>query len=266
MEVILLEDVYKHGVAGEVVKVADGFARNYLIPHNLAVKATKGEMKRVAKLREQVEARRAAYKNKLNDLAQIIDGVELIFGRRAAHTGKLFGSVTTQEIAEELMEKIGVDLNRRRISQQPLREVGMHEVPVRLGTEISPILQITIVPQDELAEFLAAREAGEDPEIGVEGEAVDEVEAYVEAESADEVEAYVEAQSADEVEAYVEAQSADEGDDEDEAEPGDAEMATEIMPRSVVEEALAAKAAEVAAESEDENGDADADEDGEDDD
>ncbi len=225
MEVILLEDVYKHGVAGEVVKVADGFARNYLIPHNLAVKATKGEMKRVAKLREQVEARRAAYENKLNDLAQIIDGVELIFGRRAAHTGKLFGSVTTQEIAEKLMENIGIDLNRRRISQQPLREVGTHEVPVRLGTEISPILNITIVPQDELAEFLAAREAGEDPEIGAEGQVVDEVDAGAEDEIPGEI------------------------DEEDEIEADATDMATEVIPRSVLEEALAAKAEEEAAKS-----------------
>ena len=103
--------------------------------------------------------------NQLNEVARQIDGVELIFGRRAAPTGKLFGSVTTQEIAEELMEKTGVDINRRRISQQALREVGVHEVPVRLGNELSPMLKITIVPEQELEEFLAARERGEEPEI-----------------------------------------------------------------------------------------------------
>jgi large subunit ribosomal protein L9 len=160
IKVILLADVYKHGVAGEIVTVADGFARNFLFPRKLAVKATEGELKRAGKLREQAKARRAIYENKLNELARVIDGVELVFGRRAAPTGKLFGSVTTQEVADALMEKTGVDINRRRISQQPLREVGTHDVPVRLGTEISPVLKIIIVREEELAEFLAAR-AGE---------------------------------------------------------------------------------------------------------
>ena len=97
----------------------------------------------------------------LNELAHQINGVELIFGRRAASTGKLFGSVTTQEIADELDRVTSVDINRRRISQQSLREVGTQRVPVRLGTEIAPTLTITIVPEDDLPEFLAARERGE---------------------------------------------------------------------------------------------------------
>lgn len=165
MKVILLDYVYKHGVAGEVIDVADGFARNFLIPRKLAVKATASEMKRAVKLREQAAARRSALENRLNELARQIDGVELVFGRRAAVTGKLFGSVTTTEIAEELMKATGVDINRRRISQQPLREIGMHQVPVRMGTEFSPMLKVVIVPEQELAEYLAARQRGETPEI-----------------------------------------------------------------------------------------------------
>lgn len=161
MQVILLQDLYKHGVAGEVVKVADGFARNYLIPRKMAVPATTSALRRTENIRENVEARKAQYNNMLNDLARQIDGVELIFGRRAASTGKLFGSVTTQEIADELDRVTSVDINRRRISQQSLREVGTHQVAVRLGNELSPTLTITIVPEDELPEFLAARERGE---------------------------------------------------------------------------------------------------------
>ncbi len=161
MQVILLQDLYKHGVAGQVVKVADGFARNYLIPRKMAVQATSSALKQTEAIRQNVEARQAQYNNMLNELAHQIDGRELIFGRRAASTGKLFGSVTTQEIADELDKQTGVDINRRRISQQSLREVGTHQVPVRLGTEIAPMLKITIVPEDELSEFLAARERGE---------------------------------------------------------------------------------------------------------
>jgi large subunit ribosomal protein L9 len=164
MKVILLDYVYKHGVAGEVIDVADGYARNFLIPKRLAVKATESELKRAKNLRDQAAAKRAALENRLNEVAQLIDGVELIFGRRAASTGKLFGSVTTQEIADELMKKTGVDINRRRISQQGLREVGTHNVPVRMGTDYSPVLKITIVREEEMAEFLrrrAAEAAGE---------------------------------------------------------------------------------------------------------
>ena len=159
MKVILLDYVYKHGVAGEVIDVADGFARNYLIPKGLATKATDSELRRASKLREQAAARRAALENKMNELAREIDGVELIFGRRAASTGKLFGSVTAQDIADSLLEASGVDINRRRIGQQGLREVGTHDVTVRLGNEINPVLQVTIVRDDELADFLAEREA-----------------------------------------------------------------------------------------------------------
>ena len=170
MKVILLDYVFKHGVAGEVINVADGFARNYLIPGGLAVKATGAEMNRATKLREQASARRAAMENELNELARQIDGVELVFGRRAAVTGKLFGSVTSQEIAEALEEQTGVDINRRRIGQQPLRETGTHEVVVRLGNEQDPMLKVTIVPEQELAAWLAGRDAEETAQADESGE------------------------------------------------------------------------------------------------
>lgn len=216
MKIILLDYVYKHGVAGEVIDVADGYARNFLIPKGLAVQATPGELKRAEKLREQAAARRAALDNKMNELARIIDGVELIFGRRAASTGKLFGSVTTQEIADALLEKTGVDINRRRISQQQLREIGTHEVPVRLGTDLSPILQITIVREEELAETLAAREAA------ARGEDVDAEATEVAAEAPAEVVSVDEA-AAEATEAAAEAP---------------ADMETEILPMSAVNEAI----------------------------
>jgi large subunit ribosomal protein L9 len=179
MKVILLDYVYKHGVAGEVTDVADGFARNFLIPTGKAVKATDGELRRAVKLREQAAVKRAALEQRLNELARVIDGVELIFGRRAAATGKLFGSVTTQEIADQLNEVSGVDINRRRISQQGLREIGTHDVPVRLGTEISPVLKVTIVREEELVEFLAKRKAAAEAALAGDAEAVESADATV---------------------------------------------------------------------------------------
>ncbi len=182
MKVILTADVYKHGVAGEVVNVADGFARNYLIPKGLAVKATPGALKQSTQLRETAKARKAALENKLNELARQIDGTELIFGRRAGANGKLYGSVTTQDIVDALREKTGADINRRRISLQGLRELGEHEVQVRLGSEFTPTLKVIIVQESELKDFLAARQAA--AETGQ-----DEQEAHDEAEEAPELEA-----------------------------------------------------------------------------
>lgn len=222
MKVILLDYVYKHGVAGEVIDVADGFARNYLIPKGLAVKATDGELKRATKLREQAAAKRAALENRMNELAREIDGVELVFGRRAAVTGKLFGSVTTQEIADELLEKTGVDINRRRISQQSLREVGTHDVPVRLGSDVSPVLKVTIVREDEVEDYLKALEAGEEAEFTEEGELVIEGELVATGEDIEDVEA---------AEAPVGAEAAD-------PVPDAGDMETEVLPRSEVMEKL----------------------------
>lgn len=161
MKVILLQDIYKHGVTGEIIDVADGFARNYLIPTGRALQANKGSIKSHQRLLQQVEARRAQYEQRVNEVARLINGTELIFERRAAATGKLFGSVTTQEIADELLKVTGIDINRRRITVQGVREVGHHVIPVRLGTEISPVLNVIVLREGELVEFLAKRKAAE---------------------------------------------------------------------------------------------------------
>jgi large subunit ribosomal protein L9 len=178
MKVIMLQYVYKTGVAGEIVNVADGYARNFLIPRGMAKVATKGALKSHEKLMEQVETRRSALDNQLNAIARRINGVELIFERRASPTGTLYGSVTTQEIADALLAKTGdVDINRRRISQQSLRELGEFDVAVRLGNEISPMLHIVILREGETAEFLrkraAAASAGQPAEVEAETEAVE---------------------------------------------------------------------------------------------
>lgn len=183
MKVILLADVYKQGVAGEVVEVADGYARNYLIPKSLAAKATPAELAKAEKLRETAAARKSELEGHLNELARQIDGVELVFGRRAANTGKLFGSVTTAEVTEALREKTGVDINRRRLSMQALREVGTFDIPVRLGTDAVPNLRVIVMREEELAAYEAAQGGepeAEQPENVIEA-AKDAVENVVEA-------------------------------------------------------------------------------------
>lgn len=200
MKVILTADVYKHGVAGEVVDVANGFARNYLIPQGLAMKATAAALQQHEELRETAATRKAALEKHLNELAFQIDGTELIFGRRAGSNGKLYGSVTTMDIVEALNEKAGVDINRRRISQNALRELGVHDVTVRLGADSNPKLVVYIVREEDVEAAIAARERGDQiasdgsvplPPEPEEAEAVGEEEVPPEL-AADEIEARIE--------------------------------------------------------------------------
>ena len=159
MKVILTEYVYKHGVAGEVVTVADGFARNFLLPRRLAVKATSGNLEKLGDLREKAAQNKSELNDRLSAAARQIDGVELVFGAKAGNNNKLYGSITTQMIAEALQAKTGVDINRRRISERTLRELGRFRVPVRMGTEQSPVLNIVILREDEVAAYLAGQMA-----------------------------------------------------------------------------------------------------------
>ncbi len=157
MKVILKEYVYKHGVAGDVVEVADGFARNYLIPRGLAIKATPGALRENEHLLKNAAIRRNELHQREQEAANRINGVELVFGVKAGKNGKLYGSITTMDIAKALEEKTGIDINRRRISERPLRELGIHTVPVRLGVGVSPELRVVVVREEEVADYLAGK-------------------------------------------------------------------------------------------------------------
>jgi large subunit ribosomal protein L9 len=156
MKVILIEDVYKHGVAGEVVNVSDGFARNWLIPRKMAIAATKNNLHQLADLRAKADQNRATYNDRVNSTARRIDGVELVFGVKAGSNNKLYGSITSQMIKDELFKKTGLDINRRRISERPIRELGRYEVPVRMG-DVSPVLRVVVLREEELAAYLASK-------------------------------------------------------------------------------------------------------------
>jgi large subunit ribosomal protein L9 len=157
MKVILREYIYKHGVAGDVVNVADGFARNYLSPRGLAVRATPGALRENQHLLAQANKNRDRLRAMESEAAIKIDGVELVFGMKAGKNRKLYGSVTTRDIAAALQEKTGVDINRRRISERPLRELGIHEVPVRIGAAVSPVLRVVILREEEVPLYLEGK-------------------------------------------------------------------------------------------------------------
>lgn len=169
MKVILLEDVYNQGVAGDMVDVAPGYARNYLIPNAMAVKATPGAMKQLENLRASAEERRATLEEKNAKIAEQVEALTLYFPVKASERGKLFGSVTTAEIAGQLKEEMGLDIDSRRVGDQPLRELGNFEVPVRLETGLTPHVKVVVHRED--VDPKAAEQANEEAEALAESEA-----------------------------------------------------------------------------------------------
>ena len=148
MKVVLLDDVYNQGVAGDVVDVAPGYARNYLIPQGLAVKATPGAMKQLETLRSNAAARREQLEKRVEKVAAQVEELTLYFPVKASERGKLFGSVTTQEIADRINEEIGLEIDARRVGENPLRELGNFEVPVRLETGVTANVKVVVHRED----------------------------------------------------------------------------------------------------------------------
>ncbi len=156
MKVILTDYVYKYGVAGEVVQVADGYARNWLIPQKLAIPATPKNLKSLVELRSKAAENRAQITDRINTAARQIDGVEIVFGVKAGSNNKLYGSITSQMIKDKILEKTGIDINRRRLSERTIRELGRYEVPVRMG-EVSPVVHVVVMREEEITAYLAGK-------------------------------------------------------------------------------------------------------------
>jgi large subunit ribosomal protein L9 len=151
MKVMLLKDIYKLGNAGDVKKVADGYARNYLIPQGLAVLARPGVLKQAERIRDQAAKERKRLNEELGDVAEKLSGLELTFAVKAGETGRLYGSVTSQMIASAIEEATGTIVERRNIEMQPLKLLGVHNVPVRLTIDLIPEVTILIHREGEPA-------------------------------------------------------------------------------------------------------------------
>ncbi|MBN1429623.1 MAG: 50S ribosomal protein L9 [Anaerolineae bacterium] len=177
MKIILLQDVYKKGVAGEVVNVAPGFARNYLIPRGMAAKATPGALRKTENLSKQSVVRRAERDKEFGAIADKIKSLKLYFSVKAGETGKLYGSVTPADIAEQLKQEIGLDIDRRRVGDRALRELGEVSVPVRLDAGLVPSVQVVIYREGHDPRLEAAAEAEIQEAAAVDSIDVTEIEA-----------------------------------------------------------------------------------------
>ena len=147
IEVILREDISTLGRAGEMVRVKPGYARNYLLPQGLAYEATEGNKKRIAAETRVRSARNQAERDQAEREAVTLREVTVTLSSKAGEEGKLFGSITSQDIAEELGRQ-GHAVDRRRIElEQPIKTTGVHTVTVRLHPEVHADVRVSVVPE-----------------------------------------------------------------------------------------------------------------------
>ena len=147
MEVILREHVDNLGERGQIVKVADGYARNYLLPRKLALPATDGNRRHVERERKIVEAREANEKAQAEAIAARLASVDITIARRVGETDQLYGSVTSADIVEFLTEK-GFEVDRRKlILPEPIKAIGDHDVPLKLHREVTVPLKVHVVKE-----------------------------------------------------------------------------------------------------------------------
>jgi large subunit ribosomal protein L9 len=159
MEVILRETVENLGRRGEVVKVADGYARNYLLPRKLALPATEGNKKHVERERKIVEARESEEKGQAESIAARLALVDITIPRRVGETEALYGSVTSADIADYLRTK-GFEIDRRKlILPEPIKIVGEHAVPLKLHREVTVPLKVKVVKEGAAQEPTDTRES-----------------------------------------------------------------------------------------------------------
>lgn len=162
MKVMLLKDVYKLGRAGDIKKVADGYGRNFLIPQGLAVLATAGAIKQAEKVRKQAEIRRAELNSELKGLAEQIGGLTLTFAAKAGETGKLYGSITTQDVATAISEQTRYEIKKHQVDMQPIRNLGEYTAHIRLTMDLVPEVKIIVYREGEAFEENAPAEPAQE--------------------------------------------------------------------------------------------------------
>jgi large subunit ribosomal protein L9 len=148
MKVILREDVEKLGKAGEVVKVADGYGRNFLIPRNLALLANVRNMKTLDHDRRAIETRAKKARKAAEETAATLSNLSVTLAAKAGEEGKLFGAVTSRDIAEAL-EKTGVKVDRKSIHlAEPIKQLGDYKVKVRVAADVLPEISVSVVAEE----------------------------------------------------------------------------------------------------------------------
>ncbi|HVM40260.1 MAG TPA: 50S ribosomal protein L9 [Acidimicrobiia bacterium] len=148
MKVVLRDDLDNLGKKGDIVDVADGYARNYLVPRGLAIVATKGAVKQAESMQRARAAKDAREREGAEALAARLAAAPVTIPARAGEGGKLFGSVTATDVAAAVESQLGVELDRRKLELEPLRELGPHTVTVRIHPEVEATFDVVVVVQE----------------------------------------------------------------------------------------------------------------------
>jgi large subunit ribosomal protein L9 len=160
MKVLLTQDVYNLGHAGEVKTVADGYGRNFLLPRGMAVLATVGTLKRADAVRGAAVKRRAQEQSDMEAVAEVINGQTYHFMVRTGEKGKLYGSITSASIAERISQTLGKEFDKRKVAlREPIRDIGMHVVTVRLSADVAPTVNVIVTPEGVVAPTIEASPA-----------------------------------------------------------------------------------------------------------
>ena len=148
MQVLLMQNVPGIGNAGDVKKVADGYARNYLLPRKLAVVASDGALKQAEAVKQAVVRREAKTRGEAEELAKLIEKVTLTFHAKAGEGDRLFGSITSGDIVEALAREKGITVDKRKIElTSPLKELGTHQVAIKLHPEVTAKVMVVVEKQ-----------------------------------------------------------------------------------------------------------------------
>lgn len=151
MKIILRQDVDELGLEGDIIKVADGYARNYLIPKGFAFEATTQNVKALELRRKKIEVRKLKAKEDAEKLKERISGMLVSLRQKAGEEGKLYGSVTTMDIAADL-ENQGLVIDRRKIVlEKPIKSIGEFDVPVKLYRKVTGSIKVVVSPEEESA-------------------------------------------------------------------------------------------------------------------
>jgi large subunit ribosomal protein L9 len=148
VRVVLRDDVENVGRKGDLIEVTDGFARNFLVPRGLAMKATKGVVQQAEAMRRNREARDSRDREAAQALADRLSGQRIELRARAGEGGRLFGSVTSTDVVDAVRAQTGVELDRRKTQlAEPLKELGAVEVPVKLHSDVEVTITVDVVPE-----------------------------------------------------------------------------------------------------------------------
>jgi large subunit ribosomal protein L9 len=147
MEVILRQAVENLGHPGDVVTVSNGYARNYLLPRGVAFQATEGNKKRITQEKARLEAAEGQRRSSAEDIAKKLEEVSITFAARVGEEGKLFGSVTTQDIADQLAVQ-GYTIEKRQVDlHEPIKALGVYRIPIKLHADVKPEIKVWVIKQ-----------------------------------------------------------------------------------------------------------------------